>query len=160
MYKILFVCTGATCRSPMASALFNNKVKNQNLSGLSSHFCGMFVEYGSSVSTNSKQALKKYGVNRVCGNPTQITGKHLAEHNLIVCLTEDHKIALKNIVADKFIPKIHCFKDFCGQDIADVYGGSLEDYSNCLDIINKGLDCIISTLINNDIIKYKRSKNV
>ncbi len=160
MYKILFVCSGATCRSPMSSALFNSKVKKANIGNLTSHFCGMFVEYGSNVKQESKTALKEYGVNRVCGTPTQITGRHLAEHNLIVCLTEDHKQALINMVATKFAKKIVCFKDFCGYDIADPYGGDIGVYLKCLAQINKGLDLLINSLLNNNIAKYKRSKNV
>ena len=160
MYKILFVCSGATCRSPMASALFNHKVKVANISGASSHFCGMFVKYGSSVRPESKKVLKDYGITRVCGTPVQITGKHLAEHNMIICLTEDHKYALRNMVADKFLVKIVSFKDICGYDIADPYGGDIGVYARCLKQINMGLDRLINTLLNNGIIKYKRSKNV
>lgn len=160
MYKVLFVCSGATCRSPMASSLFNHKIKNANISGATSHFCGMFVEYGSSIKQESKHALKDYGVSRVCGTPTQITGKHLAEHNLIVCLTEDHKQALINMVAEKFVSKIVCFKDFCGIDIADPYGGDIGVYRKTLMQINNGLNELINSLLHSEIIKYKRSKNV
>ena len=67
----------------MASALFNHKVNLANIGGLTSHFCGMAVEYGSSIRLESKRVLKDYGVNRVSGVPTQITGKHLAEHNIL-----------------------------------------------------------------------------
>ncbi len=155
MYKILFVCSGSTCRSPMASALLNNKAKKLGIGSLTSHFCGMFVEFGSSVKEESKEALKKYGVKRVCGKPTQITGKHLAEHHLIVCLTEDHKQALSNMVADKFVNKIVCFKDFCGIDIFDPYGGDIGVYDKCLSQIDVGLDCIINTLLGNGIIKQR-----
>ncbi len=160
MYKILFVCSGATCRSPMACALFNHKVKEREISSLTSHFCGMFVEYGSSVKQESKIALKDYGVNRVSGSPCQITGKHLAEHNMIICLTEDHKYALRNMVADKFVSKILCFKDICGYDIFDPYGGDIGVYKRCLRMIDAGLEKLINALLNNGIVKYKRSGNV
>lgn len=160
MFKVLFVCSGATCRSPMASNLFNHKVKEYNISGLSSHFCGMFVEYQSRVKPESKAALKDYGVLRVSGVPTQISGKHLAEHNMIVCLTEDHKQALTNMVAEKFIPKIVSFKDICGYDISDPYGGDIGVYQRCLKQIDAGLDKLINTLLINGVVKHKRSKNV
>lgn len=79
---------------------------------------------------------------------------------MIICLTEDHKYALRNMVADKFIIKIVSFKDICGYDIADPYGGDLGVYQKCLKQIDVGLDRLINTLLNNGIVKYKRSKNV
>ena len=140
--------------------MFNHKIKQYNIGNLSSHFCGIAVEYGSTININSKNVLKQHGIKRVSGTPTQITGKHLAEHNMVVCLTEDHKYALKNIVADKFVSKIVCFKDFCNFDITDPYGGDVGIYEKCFKKIDEATECLINTLLNNNIAKYKRSKNV
>lgn len=160
MYKVLFVCSGSTCRSPMASTLFNRKVTDKNISNAKSDFCGLFVEYGSTIIPQAKVALKDYGIKRVTGEPKQITGRHLAEHNIIICVTEDHKQALQNIAASKFKDKIVCFKDICGVEVYDPYGKDVGAYQKCLSQIDAGLEKLISTLLSQNLIRYKRSKNV
>lgn len=159
MYKILFVCVGCTCRSPMASALFNQKIKTLNLSGVKSSAAGLSVD-SEEINPLSKEALKSCGIKRVCIKPAQITGKDLAENNIIICMTEDNKEALQVAVSSKFVDKINCFKDFCGQDIFDPYGGDISTYSRCLKQIDMGLDKIIEVLLGNGIAKYKKSKSI
>ena len=160
MFKILFVCAGNTCRSPMASSLFNHKIKEYGLSGVKSSSAGLSVEFGSSYADLGKIALKDYGVKRVVGQPTSITAKHLAENNMIICATEDFKEGLIVAVADKFKDKIYSFRDFTGIDIADPYGKSIDGYSKCLADINVGLEKIIGVLLGNGIAKPKKSKSV
>jgi protein-tyrosine-phosphatase len=142
----------------MAAALFNHKIREKNLSGARATFCGMNVEFGSEILPESKAALKKYGVKRVCGAPEQIAGKHLAQNNLIICLTDDHKIALQRMVADKFVDKIICFADFCGVNIADPYGKGQPAYDSCIAQINSALDILIKLLDSQGFVKYKPNK--
>ncbi|MBQ8468554.1 MAG: hypothetical protein IJ542_02230 [Clostridia bacterium] len=155
MYKILFVCVGATCRSPMASYLFNKKVKDYNLSGVNSSFCGLNVEYDSKINFKSVAALKKYGIIRTRKKPTQISFSDLVSNNLIVCLTEDYKEALIVSAGDKFKDKIYCTKDFCGFDVLDPYGGTQEEYDSCLQQIDVAIEKIIGVLVGNGIAKHK-----
>lgn len=156
MYKILFVCTGATCRSPMAHAMFSHKYRQYHLLNVRSNFCGLNVEYGSGINERSKEALHEYGITRVCGSPAQIDGRLLSEYNIIICMTEDQKEALQIMVADAFVSKIACMKDFCGYDIPDPYGGSREEYHNCLKLIETAIEKIIEVLLGNGIAKRKK----
>lgn len=158
MYKVLFVCTGATCRSPMASCLFNHKLKNMNLSGAKSTFCGINVEYGSNILQKSKNALKTLGIQRICGTPMQINGNHLAENNLIVCLTDDHKEALEVMIAEKYLNKLVSFKEFAGENILDPYGLGEQGYISCAKQIDKALDNLISVLYQEGIVKQKKER--
>ena len=159
MYNILFVCLGATCRSPMASVLFNKIASSRGLN-CRANFCGLNVQYGSEVKAESKQAVKAYGVKRVCGKPTQISGEHLANSNLIVCLTEDYKYALKNMSAPQFASKIICFKDFWGQDIADPFGRGQQVYNQCCDQIYAALNVLINSLVDQKLVGEKKKRNV
>ncbi len=156
MYKVLFVCVGATCRSPMASILFNRLIKEKNIVGVKSNFCGLNVQYGSKINNFAKAALKEYGVFRTTGTPTQINGKHLAENNLIVCLTQDYAEALKNMAADKFRDKIISFKDLGEGDVLDPYGKDFYTYQKCLAQISKSLYRLIEILKNQNIIKERK----
>jgi len=160
MYKVLFVCIGATCRSPMASMLFNKKIKNYNLSGVTSSFSGLSVQYDSKINPNSKQALKDYGIFRILKKPIQLSSKLIVDSDLIVCMEEDYKQAMCLTVSDKNKSKVFCTKDFCGFDIKDPFGGTAEQYKSCLRQIDVALEKIIGVLLGNGIAKYKKSKSI
>ena len=53
---VLFVCSGNTCRSPMAMAIFNALSKEEKASS-----AGISVGYASFAAENAKEAVKKYG---------------------------------------------------------------------------------------------------
>ncbi|MDR3149728.1 MAG: hypothetical protein LBT88_06955, partial [Oscillospiraceae bacterium] len=56
--KILFVCTGNTCRSPLAAELFNRSAPE----GYAAESAGIFAASGSPASRGSVKVAKKYGV--------------------------------------------------------------------------------------------------
>ena len=58
MTKVLFVCTGNTCRSPLAESL----LKNMNLPGVEVKSAGTFASNGSEASTNTKIVLEEKGI--------------------------------------------------------------------------------------------------
>ena len=55
---LLFVCTGNTCRSPMAAAMFNFLFPERNAFAVSAGLCAD----GSPISENAKEALRRRGV--------------------------------------------------------------------------------------------------
>jgi len=59
--NILFVCTGNTCRSPMAAALFNKIAMEKDLD-VRIESAGLFANDGEAASANSIAAMKDYGI--------------------------------------------------------------------------------------------------
>ena len=70
MKKILFVCTGNTCRSPMAMVYTNSATKNYGLD-LSADSAGIFADGVSRFSQNAVLAAKKNGLS-LTGKSKQI----------------------------------------------------------------------------------------
>ncbi|SDJ28600.1 low molecular weight protein arginine phosphatase [Salimicrobium halophilum] len=86
--NILFVCTGNTCRSPMAEAILKDKRNDFSVAS-----AGIFAGEGQPISEGSRQVLEEEGV-EVDHASQPVTQDLLAWADLILTMTERHKQAL------------------------------------------------------------------
>lgn len=150
MKKVIFVCTGNTCRSPMAEVIAK-KIFDENKIGVQVFSRGVSVFFESGASNNAKEAVKKYGLNLSSHLSKQITQDDIDEGTLILAMTDGHKDFLLSGFASSR-DKIYTLKNYVGcteNDIADPFGQAVEVYSKCCDDI---YSCIVklSVKIRND----------
>lgn len=140
--KIIFVCTGNTCRSPMAEALLRNKIKKNKIKWWDVASYGIHAEVGGQISPNSKQALNEVGVN-VSPKfvPRQLTQKVLSSATLVVCMTSSQKQMLEDCGA------VVSIKDVCGKEVPDPYGLDIQAYRATRDVLSVACDIIINNFV-------------
>ncbi len=145
MKNIIFVCTGNTCRSPMAEGLMKKFLSEKNIGDVDIFSRGISVFDGSHASENSVLAIKKYGVDLSSHRAKLLTFEEINSADLILTMSEGHKNAILSSFPE-YKEKIFTIYKFAfneDRDISDPFGGSIEVYEKCLDEIYKCLKEIV-----------------
>ena len=151
MIKIMFVCTGNICRSPMAHHYMQKRVKDLNIEDnflISS--CGVYACTGEKATQNAIFVMKEYDVDMENHRATNIADTNIEDYDYIITLTTRHKEQIRY-----FYPKlgnnIYTLREFVDnnemyKDIDDPWGLNITVYKNCaLEIVEK-VDKLIEKL--------------
>lgn len=117
--NIFFVCTGNTCRSPMAEAI----LKSMKLPGVQVRSAGLFAG-GGSLSPNAKSVLDGQGIDFDHWSRS-VTPEDVDWASLILTMTTSHKRLLTEQYPEA-AGKIYTLKEYTGAfggDVSDPYGG-------------------------------------
>ena len=123
MKRILFVCTGNTCRSPMAELIMKNKLKLAGVKNVRVSSAGIYATDGEKISANSALALKQLGIKSGAFKSKKLTMQMLKKSDYVICMTAEHKSALDGL------GNVMTLSEITGlPDVPDPYGCDLNTY--------------------------------
>lgn len=122
--NVLFVCTGNTCRSPMAEAI----ARDMDMERHSFRSAGIYAMEGHCASTYAMQVLADNNIKHNHAS-SRTTEEAVEWADLILTMTRAHKQMLKDLYGFAG-HKIFTLKEYAGGegDIHDPYGGTKADY--------------------------------
>lgn len=126
--KLIFVCTGNTCRSPMAETIYRSMETNREIPCISR---GMVVLFAEPSNPKAVLVLKNHRLALDGHISQQLSEEDIDENTLVLTMTEK----IKDNIAEKFhiTENVYTLKEFAGEsgDVTDPYGGTLMDYEDC-----------------------------
>ena len=142
--KIIFICTGNTCRSPMAEFIMKHQWKDSDRPEIISR--GIAIFSNEPMNPKTAQALEMNEIPYEQRKSRALNEKDLDARVLILTMTQGHKLNLENIKKKDGYPAIHSIKEFAGEtgDVKDPYGMPARAYDLCY----LELDRLIGKVIN------------
>jgi len=150
--KFLFVCTGNTCRSPMAEGMFRKylakklqcEVDDLEKNGYKTLSAGVMNMQGNPASAEAIAACAAKGIDIKAHTSRTLSQQLIEESDFVFAMTRMHCeriIALSGEAANK------CVLLAENEEIADPIGQPQEVYSNCADLIEKAVKKRIGELV-------------
>lgn len=151
--RIVFICTGNTCRSPLARVLCERMLADRLACepaqlaehGYSVHSAGLAASDGSPASSEAVLVAAEYGVDLSAHVSAMATIELLLWADFIFTMTSGHLYTLQNIPVNEMAPPRMLSPR--QEDIVDPIGGSLVNYRTCAQQISECLAEHLNELI-------------
>lgn len=137
MKKVTFVCSGNTCRSPMAEGLYKKYLQDKKINNIEVKSAGVSAFAGDMPSSEAITVCKERGVDISSHRSSRLNFEDLNTTDLFVCMTSSHADVLHSL--DKF--------NTVTLSVPDPYSRGVEEYRKCADLIEKGFDVLTDVLL-------------
>lgn len=146
---IVFVCTGNTCRSPMAEAVFRSELRRRRIEGAEVYSAGLNARGNGTENINAKSVavLAENGLSVENFHARRLDEETMRSAFAIVCMTDSQRDLLMDLRWDilrkageeEIENNVWSFSELCGYEIPDPYGRDLDVYRETFRLMNAAM---------------------
>ena len=130
-FRILFVCHGNICRSPMAEFVMKDMLAKAGRDDVVVESAALHTdEIGSDIHRGTRRELERHGIPFAPRRAWLLDAAKASEYDMIVGMDAYNMADLRRIVYPEDMPKVHRLLDFVGinRDVADPwYTGDFDE---------------------------------
>ena len=163
---VVFVCTGNTCRSPMAEAIFRKNAEEAGLVKLKVCSVGIKAKNNDTMNEKSAQVLAEKGLAVENFKAKKVDKRSLKQSLAIVCMTDAQRDLLMEMRwqvlradgEEEIENNVYSFSELAGYQVLDPYGKDIDCYRYVYELIAGGMSALFEKLLPQEIRKKLMDK--
>jgi protein-tyrosine phosphatase len=161
-HRLLFICLGNICRSPMAEGVFRRVIEEEGLADcfeIDSAGLGDW-HVGQAPDDRAQAAARERGIEISDQCARQVVQEDFARFDLLLVMDRSNYAELKRRAPKAAHGKIRYFLDYAPhvgtKDVPDPFFGGAEGFDLALDLIQEAARGLVAALVGDEALPAKR----